>query len=111
MAHTLRLIAAALGLIGLLAGCVGGPIADTLPEAMGGLPQGTPSRSSSPARFPAVHDMPPPRATTPLNEADQMKMEKDLEAIRDRQAGAGEPPPAAAKPAPAATKKKPAPGQ
>jgi len=107
MVETLRSLAAALGLLGLLTGCSGGVIGDALPSGMGGLPSAAPARPAAPAKFPAVHDMPPPRSTSPMSEAEHFKLEKELEAARDRQAGAGE----AAPPAPAATKKKPPPGR
>ena len=38
----------------------------------------------TPYLYPAVHDMPPPRADTPLTEAQQDKLEKSLEAARAR---------------------------
>jgi hypothetical protein len=106
-----RAVAGAAGLTALaLAGCTPGPIIDRVPEAVGGLPTGAPQRPESPYQFPAVHDMPAPRAAKPLSEEDQVKLEKDLEASRDRQAeevtkGDEEPaPPKAAKKKPAATK-------
>ena len=93
----------------LLAGCSAGPIGDTLPNSMGGLPEGAPARPRTQGQFPAVHDMPAARSTQPMSEEEQVRMEKDLQAIRDRQAAAAkeDAPPA---PAPAAkpAAKKPA---
>jgi hypothetical protein len=67
-----------------LAGCAAGPLADQLPGDMG-LPKDAPARPIAPYQFPAVHDMPPPRATRPLNDEEQFKLEKELGAVRDRQ--------------------------
>ncbi len=87
-----------------LAGC--GTMGDQLPEAVGGLPAGAPSRPAAPYAFPAVHDMPPERASPTLSEEDQVKLEKDLQATRDKTAREG----AQDEPAPAG-KKKPAPAK
>jgi hypothetical protein len=90
-----RALAAALaaGAI-VLAGCsAGGMVADHLPNAVGGLPDGTPQRPASSMPYPAVNDMPPPRATTVLTDAETRKLESDLVAARNRAAEA------AAKPA------------
>ncbi len=72
----------ALGL--LLAGCSSGPVIDMVPSVVGGLPAATPARPATTAAFPAVHDMPPPRAEQSLSADDQVKMEKDLKAARDQ---------------------------
>jgi hypothetical protein len=77
-----RTILAALGL--LLAGCSSGPVIDMVPAAVGGLPAGAPERPTTRAQFPAVHDMPPPRADTALTADDQVKMEHGLKAARDQ---------------------------
>jgi len=82
---TNRAILAVLGLTAALAGCSAGPVIDVIPTAVGGLPTGTPARPTTPHQYPAVHDMPPPRADTPLTADDQVKMEGDLKAARDRQ--------------------------
>ena len=79
-------ILAALALAAALAGCAPGVAIDRLPEEVGGLPAGTPVRPISPYQYPAVHDMPPARSATPMSEEEQVKLEKDLAAIRDRQA-------------------------
>jgi hypothetical protein len=52
---------------------------------MGGLPEGTPAPLANPPAFPAVHDMPPPRAAQMLDEDQQERLEQDLIATRDRQ--------------------------
>jgi len=90
-----RALAAALAAGAIaLAGCsAGGMVADHLPNAVGGLPDGTPQRPASSRPYPAVNDMPPPRATTVLTDAETRKLESDLVAARNRAAEA------AAKPA------------
>ena len=71
----------------LLTGCSAGPLIDKLPPEVG-LPKDTPARPETPYQYPAVHDMPPPRGgTDPLTEDDQVKLENDLKAVRDRQPG------------------------
>jgi len=62
-----RTIAATVVMAALLAGCSAGPVGDTLPNALGGLPQGAPARPNVVNRqYPAVHDMPAARPTEPL---------------------------------------------
>jgi hypothetical protein len=111
MALLQRTMVATMVMAALLAGCAAGQIGDTLPNSLGGLPQGAPARPNLGNRqYPAVHDMPPPRATDPLNETDQVKLEKELQAARDRQeaeaakdaAPPAPPPPPPPAPAPAA---------
>jgi hypothetical protein len=70
----------------LLTGCESGPLIDAIPGQVGGLPAATPARPAVPYEYPAVHDMPPPRATGPLTDEQQIRLEKELQAIRDRQA-------------------------
>ena len=91
---------AALGLAALLAACAPGPIIDRLPGELG-LPAGAPARPETPYEYPAVHDMPPDRASTPMTEEEQVRLEKELTNVRDRQEGR---PPAVKKGAPAAKK-------
>ena len=82
------LVAAALmAAAAALSGC-GSMIADHLPAAIGGEPAGTPQRPASTGAYPAVHDMPPPRATPVLSDADERKLEADLVAARNRAAEA-----------------------
>ncbi|MBI3702681.1 MAG: hypothetical protein HY244_02220 [Rhizobiales bacterium] len=76
---------ATLGLAAALAGCAPGAVIDKLPGEVG-LPAGAPARPATAYQYPAVHDMPPPRSATPLSEEEQVKLEKDLAATRDRQA-------------------------
>jgi hypothetical protein len=85
-----RALAAALvGVAVVLAGCsAGSTVADHLPTALGGLPDGTPQRPGTSGAYPAVHDMPPPRATTVLTDAETKKLESDLVAARNRAAEA-----------------------
>jgi hypothetical protein len=78
----------------ILAGCSAGTIADHMPTAAGGLPEGTPQRPVTPAAYPAVHDLPPKRESTMLSDEEQKKLEDDLIAARNRTSGA-----AATKPA------------
>jgi len=61
-------------------------VADHLPNAVGGLPDGTPQRPTTSMPYPAVHDMPPPRATTVLTDEETRKLESDLIAARNRAA-------------------------
>jgi hypothetical protein len=73
----------------VLAGCsAGSMVADHLPNAVGGLPDATPQRPGTSMPYPAVHDMPPPRATTVLTDAETKKLESDLVAARNRAAEA-----------------------
>ena len=67
-----------------LAGCSSGAVIDKLPGDMG-LPAGTPERPTTPYVYPAVHDMPPPRATPTMSEEQQVKEEEELKAVRDQQ--------------------------
>jgi len=91
-----RILAAiGLGLAVVLAGCSPGPIIDKLPSGVGGLPAGAPERPATPYEYPAVHDMPPDRTAMPMTEEEQVKLEKDLANVRDRQEGR---PPSAKKP-------------
>jgi hypothetical protein len=82
------LIAAAVGLAGCSAGSM---VGDHMPTALGGLPEGAPQRSTKPSAYPAVHDMPPPRGSTVLTDAEQKKLEDDLIAARTRTGEAAKP--------------------
>jgi hypothetical protein len=87
---------AALALAGSLAACastMGDKIGDNLPASMGGLPAGAPARPADAPAYPAVHDMPPPRASTVLTEDEVQQAEKDLVKVRTQQ----QPEPAPAK--------------
>jgi hypothetical protein len=80
-----RLLTAALLMAGavILAGCTVGSLGDNMPTAAGGLPENTPSRPATPAVYPAVHDLPPPR-TDVLTDEERAKLEADLIAARNR---------------------------
>ena len=54
-----------------------------------GLPAGAPERPADPVAFPAVHDIPPPRNSTTLNDIEQAQAQKELVAARDSQQTAG----------------------
>ncbi len=84
----LRLAACAMLLAGAcaLAGC-SSMIADNLPAAAGGLPEGAPARATTQPAYPLVHEMPPTRTAAPLNEAEQKQLEADLIAARERAEG------------------------
>jgi hypothetical protein len=68
-----------------LTACAQQQLGDQLPPGMGGLPPGAPARTSAPLPYPAVHDIPPPRVTAPLTDEQQLKLERELEAVRARQ--------------------------
>ncbi|HET7912196.1 MAG TPA: hypothetical protein VFL49_09195 [Pseudolabrys sp.] len=84
----------------VLTGCAPGPVIDRLPGDLG-LPAAAPARPETPYEYPAVHDMPPDRASSPMTEEEQVRLEKELIKVRDRQEGQ---PPATKKGAPAAKK-------
>jgi hypothetical protein len=92
-----RVVAAALVACAsaLVSGCSGSMIADHLPVAVGGLPEDAPARPAADTPYPAVHSMPPARATTPLSYDQQKQLEDDLVAARTRY-GANPDTPAAA---------------
>jgi hypothetical protein len=88
--RTFRTLSAALlaGLAVTLAGCASAPfstIGDSIPASMGGLTPDTPDRPATPVAYPAVHDMPPPRANTTLSAEEQIELEKQLTAVRVKQ--------------------------
>jgi len=66
----------------MLGGC--SSTIDHIPTAIGGLPEGVPARPAEPPPYPAVHDMPAPRGSTPLNEAEKKQLKDDLIATRTR---------------------------
>jgi hypothetical protein len=75
----------------ILAGCSVGTIGDHIPAAVGGLPESTPQRPATPPPYPAVHDLPPPRDSAALTDAERKKLEDDLVAARKRTEGAAKP--------------------
>jgi len=92
-ARVRRLCAAAVLIAGAaaLSGCAGGFIADHLPTAAGGLPEGAPQRPATPAAYPAVHDLPPARTDTMLTAEEQRKLEDELVKARKRAEDAAKP--------------------
>lgn len=68
-----------------LAGCSPAPLVERLPTELGGLPAGTPAPPRSAYRYPAVHDVPPPRATAPLTDEQQLELERQLQEVRKKQ--------------------------
>ena len=84
--HCVRMLATLL-LAAATAGC--SSVIDVLPPAVGGLPEGTPERPANPPAFPSVHDMPPARGDTPLNEAEKKRLQEELIASRERAARQG----------------------
>ncbi len=108
-----RSLLAALTLAAALSGCSAGPLTkelENMPQSLGGMPADTPQAPTVPFQYPAVHDMPPPRATEPMTEDQQWRLEKELGALRDRQEAANPNAQKAARPAKQA-KKKPKAGQ
>ena len=75
--------AVVVGASALLAGCSGSLLADHLPTAVGGLPSDAPARPAESA-YPAVHNMPPSRSATPLNDDQQKVLTDELVAARNR---------------------------
>jgi hypothetical protein len=71
----------------LLFGCSASLITDHLPAAVGGLPEDAPERPTTQGAYPAVHNMPPARTTTPLDYDQQKQLEDDLVAARNRYGG------------------------
>jgi hypothetical protein len=79
-----RSILAALGLAIALAGCASGPMIEGMPAGLG-LPAEAPARPATAYEYPAVHDMPPPRAIPTMTEEQQLTLENELILVRDRQ--------------------------
>lgn len=81
------LVAAFFALFGacLLAGCTSAGMVEHLSPEMGGLPADTPAKPSTQYQYPAVHDMPQARPVPALDEAQQTKLQEDLNKLRDRQ--------------------------
>jgi hypothetical protein len=69
-------------LCALTTGCA--QIGEQIPASVGGLPADVPARPQVAAPTPAVHDLPPQRAEKPLDDSQQLKLEKDLAAARAR---------------------------
>ncbi|HWK96054.1 MAG TPA: hypothetical protein VNR39_11575 [Pseudolabrys sp.] len=86
-----------------LSGCAAGGVGDRLPHSMGGLPEGAPARPEKPRNYPGIYDTPAPRSTQPLDDSDQLRLQRELQGLRDRHeavsADPDAPPPEAQKPA------------
>lgn len=80
-------MAALLACAALLSGCSSAMVEDHLPTAAGGLPDNAPARPTAEIAYPAVHNMPPARATTPLSYDQQKRLEDDLVATRNKYGG------------------------
>jgi hypothetical protein len=65
-----------------LSGC--SSVVDSVPTALGGLPEGVPQRPAGDAAYPAVHDMPPARQDGALSEAERNRLRDELKDTRDR---------------------------
>ena len=98
----------ALGLAAGLGGCGAGATLDQQPASMGGEPTDLPAKPAVAYQYPAVHDMPPARADTPMSDTEQARMEKELRSARDRQEVLYGTAPTSAAPSSAGAKKKPA---
>lgn len=86
-----------------LSGCAAGGMGDRLPHALGGLPDGAPARPEKPGSYPGVYDTPAPRGTQPLDDSEQIRLQRELQGLRDRHeevaADPDAPPPQTQKPA------------
>ena len=72
--------------LAILVGCSSSQVIDDLPASVA-IPADAPARPATPYQYPAVHDMPPPRATEPMSAEDQLRLERELTAVRNRQEG------------------------
>jgi hypothetical protein len=80
-------IVAAVGLSGCAS--ISEKFADSASHLPGiGLPAGTPERPATPAAYPAVHDIPPPRNSVTLTSTEATQLENDLATARDQQQSA-----------------------
>lgn len=95
-----------------LSGCAQGGMGDALPHALGGLPDGAPKPPTQSYSYPNVYGKPAARPDAPLDDQQQLNMQKDLQKLRDEHeklsADPTLPPPDVPTPAPAPVKKKPA---
>ena len=85
-----RLSLLILGATLALAGCSPAPVMERLPTELGGMPSAAPAAPRAPYRYPAVHDTPPPRSSTPLTAEQQLELEKQLQKAREKQERAAE---------------------
>ena len=58
---------------------------ERLPTELGGMPSSAPAAPRTGYSYPAVHDTPPPRATAPLTDEQQLELEKRLQDARQKQ--------------------------
>ena len=80
-----RRFLAAAALAAALTGCSTNAVIDALPGAVGE-PASAPVRPVADTyQYPAVHDMPPPRADQLMTDEQEAKMEQDLTKVRDQQ--------------------------
>jgi hypothetical protein len=93
----------ALGLAAGLSACVPASVFEKMPGEVG-LPAGTPEAPATPYKYPAVHDMPPARAEPVMTEEQQVKLQNELNAERERQEAGAMP---VQQPAPPPKKKTP----
>lgn len=70
--------------IGVLTFCSAAFALD-LPTDLGGLPKDAPPRPRTIAPYPGVHDLPKPRSTPTMTDAEKLKLEKELYEARKRQ--------------------------
>lgn len=82
--HLAPRVACALIFACLLAAC--GATVGSIPEKFGGLPESAPQRPAETMPFPNVYEQRPKRQATPLNDAEQEKLESELTKLRDDQA-------------------------
>ena len=74
-------------LLALALGLPMGGCASTIADMpMVGMPTGAPARPAQPGEYLPVHDLPTSREGTAMAPADQVKMQAELTAARDRQA-------------------------
>ena len=106
-AQTKSILAAA-ALATALAGCSATSVIDSMPAGMAE-PTGAPARPAVAYQYPAVHDMPPPRADQPLTAEQQIQMERELLKVRDQQESSPVNSPAKTGKKPAQTAKMPPP--
>jgi hypothetical protein len=79
----------------MLALSVGGCATSIADMPLVGVPSDAPARPKEAGAYPAVHDVPADREQSALEPSEQLKIQKELIAARDRQAaGTGKSPPA-----------------
>ena len=66
----------------MLSGC--SSVVDSIPTAVGGMPEGVPARSAEQPPYPAVHDVPAGRGASTLSAAEKKLLQDDLIATRQR---------------------------